>query len=71
MGMVWAKEPFIAASEVGPVNISDREPYADDHEVVQRYPEKFITPELMKERGDGQTMNSVQVTNDGRRGRVK
>ena len=71
MGMVWAREPFIAASEVGPVNISDREPYADDHEIVQRYPEKFITPELMAERGDGRTMESVVVDNAGNRGRRK
>ncbi len=71
MGMVWAKSPFIAKTEDGGVVISDKEPYADDHEIVQRYPDFFITPELMAERGDGQTQSKVQIGNDGRRGRLK
>ena len=71
MAMVWAKAPFIASTPDGPLTISDREPYADDHEIVQKYPDFFITPELMAERGDGHTQSRVQIGNDGKRGRLK
>ncbi len=71
MPIVWAKEPFIAATEDGPVNISDKEPYQTDDAIVQRFPQKFISPEKMEERGDGKRVTEIKVDNAGNRGRLK
>jgi hypothetical protein len=69
--MPFAKEPFIAKTPDGPVNVDPKTPYPADHDFVQRFPDFFATEEELLESGDGQTVTNVQATPDARRGRVK
>jgi hypothetical protein len=71
MGMVRAKEPFVASSENGPVGIDTKTPYDENDPLVERFPQFFASDEELAERGEGKNVNSVQVTNNGQRGRVK